>query len=76
MYKHLLKNLYEDLLTFDKEDCRKVQQLIKHLRETKEVPLKIIEKKTYDFYLGWCYSKKIEPMTEWQFELCRAEMSW
>lgn len=76
MYQHLLKNLREDLLTFDKEDCKKVKDLIRNLKKNKGQPIKLIVESNYDYYLGYCYSKDIEPMTEWQFQLCKAELEW
>lgn len=76
MYQHLLKNLYEDLLTFDREDCRKVKDLISHLKKFKGQPIKMFLEKSYDYYLGYCYSKGIEPITEWQYALCKTELEW
>lgn len=76
MYQHLLKNLYEDLLTFDREDCRKVKDLIRHLKENKGQPIKMILEESYEFYRGYCYTKGIIPMTEWQYYLCKTELEW
>lgn len=76
MYQHLLRNLQEDLLTFDGEDCKKIKDLIRNLKENKGQPLKIILKETYEYYQGYCYSKNIEPLTEWQFQLCKTELEW
>lgn len=76
MYQHLLKNLYEDLLTFDKEDCKKVRNLIKYLKENRGHPMKIILEKSYEYYEGYCFSKGIKPMTEWQFYVSKTELEW
>lgn len=76
MYKHLMSYLEDDLKTFDAEDCRKVRKLIKYLENTKDVPLSIIKKQTYEYYEGYCKGKNVKPMTEWQFDLCKTEMEW
>lgn len=76
MYKHLIKYLKDDLKTFDDEDCRKVRKLLEYLKEHKDIPLKMILTKTYEYYEGYCNGKGIRPMTEWQFLLCRTELEW
>lgn len=75
MYKHLISYLKQDLETFDEEDCKKIRNLLKYLKQN-EVPLKLIKESTYDYYEGWCFGKDIIPMTEWQFDLCKAELTW
>lgn len=76
MYQHLLMNLKDDLKTFDREDCRKVRDLIRYFERNKGVPLKIILEKSYEYYEGYCKGKGLEVMTEWQFYLTRTELEW
>lgn len=76
MYKHLISYLKDDLKTFDREDCKKVKQLIDYLKDIKDIPLKMIREKNYEYYCGYCKGRGVKSMTEWQFNLCRAEMEW
>lgn len=76
MFKHLIKNLKDDLETFSGDDCRQVKELISYLEREDDIPLKIIKKESYEFYTGYCKGKDVEPMTEWQFDLCKSELSW
>ena len=45
MFKHLIKNLKDDLETFSGDDCRQVKELISYLEREDDIPLKIIKKR-------------------------------
>lgn len=76
MYNRLLDNLEDDLNTFDKQDKRQIRKIIKYIKKNKEIPLYIIKYKSYISYQDYCLENGLEILTEWQYDLCKTELSW
>ncbi len=76
MYNRLIRYLKDDLKTFDREDCAKVKLILAYLKNHKNIPLKIIKEKSFEYYQGYSLAQGIEPLDEWSFYLCKTELTW